>query len=110
MADESKYHQALTMFRMGKSYSEICNAVGLRRDTLRSYISRGRARGELPPGEKDKKPEDSLVLSQTLLDGMRPQAIARDLTPKQLARQILECVCKDNLIDAVLDDRAEKHV
>ncbi|UWQ00829.1 hypothetical protein K3X44_09905 [Aliiroseovarius crassostreae] len=105
----SKFDRAVQMHRDGKSYSEISDVLELRRETVRAYIARARKRGDLPAGELKQTPEVRLVLSAPVLDALRPEANARATTPKALARRILECVCSDDLVGAVLDDCEAEH-
>ncbi|MBT2131202.1 hypothetical protein [Aliiroseovarius lamellibrachiae] len=105
----NKYQQALVLFREGKTYIEISASIDTQVETIRAYVSRARLRGDLPPGVTPTQKTPRLAINQSLIASFRPEAKRRGLTETQLARRILERVCEDGLIGAVLDDGASEH-
>ena len=106
----NKYQQALVLFRGGATYAEIAAKLDTTIESVRGSVSRARSRGDLPPGEAVKKESPRLLINQEMVARIRPEAERRGLTDTQLARRILESVCKDGLIGAVLDDGASEYV
>jgi hypothetical protein len=81
--------------------SAIATRIGIPEKSVAALeISARRSRNMAAAGAR------TILFPPDLLSRLRPHAACRDMNVNALARLIVETLLDDNLIDAVLDDRA----
>ncbi|MEO3387349.1 hypothetical protein [Mesorhizobium sp. CAU 1741] len=80
--------------------SDIAAALGCMREYVVATAKRNRL--VLPP---KKQPSRVVYLGKAVADLLREAADIREMTPNELAQAIIETVARENMVDAILDDR-----
>lgn len=97
----TKTEAALVLKSQGLSNEQIAERFGPSY-TVKDINEIIRWSGRRRSGSIDAK--NTYVTSETF-QALRPHAIARGLSVKELISRLIENVAKDNLVDAILDDR-----
>lgn len=99
----------------GLSTEEVAELLGVVPNTVYRYLSKARRAGvPVPrryPGAGPKTPVASrrVHLPARLKRLVEPFAIAKDISPEELAHRLLEATIADDLVDAVLGEAERDH-
>lgn len=96
----SRTDAAVGLRAQGLTTAEIARRMGISPSTVSSIEHRARKRLR---GQADTQ-NRTVLFHREALDALRPFAAARDITPNELARRLVEAIVDDGLITAVLDD------
>lgn len=105
----SRTASILGMREQGVPAAEICRRIGIPLKTLKALEhSAARAKGPVtlkrrPRGDLEEQGR-WVLFPADVLEALRPQALARDITPAELALRIVEAALEDGIVTAVLDD------
>lgn len=94
----TKTAAALALSAEGLNFREIGERMGLPLSYVRALVSGARRR------EADLANHGKLTLSRQAIAGLVVDAERRGITATRLATQLLEAICRERLVDAVLDD------
>jgi len=100
---------AALYFEDGLRAPEIAKRLGLLESTVSSHIDYARKKRGLPPLRKRRPSETAartVAVPRDVLAALGPAAARRGITINELARQLLEAIADDDIVDAVLDDGA----
>lgn len=86
----------------------IADALGCKLNTLQVRCSQNGIR--LRPGAGNREQYSMIRLSRASIDRLHEYAVKHGETDQSLARRLIEIIVRDNLYDAILDDKAEDKV
>lgn len=108
--------RTLELAMKGLGPAEISRRTGRSVGAVKAAIARARKAGDLDAGhmKTGRKPMDGeptepiqIRAKAWVADYLQPHAEARGITVNRLASRILEAIAADEIVDAVLDDKAQ---
>jgi len=100
----SRTDAVLALRRQGLDDVEIAQRIGIRRGTVGALACSAERRSD-----RQRRPAETngrtVVFPIDVLDALAPHAAARDISPNELARRLVETAIDEDLVDAILDDR-----
>jgi len=102
--------EAADLARKGASVQTIAALMGIRTQSASALLTRARSANlDLPDralsGSACSDPE--VAIHGRTLNALKSAALERGLSPRVLAHRLLHQIARDDLIDAILDDRED---
>lgn len=103
----SRTDAALAFVAQGMPRAQIAAQMGIARWEVDALLHQAKRRKYPAPVPDRRGGRRHTHLPMGTLDGLRPHASKRGVSPAELARRLLAAAVAGNLIDAILDDRSK---
>ena len=98
----TRFEAASALAAEGLTPDQIAERIGTSRENVWQLLAYAKRR-------RRNEPRTRLAVPNHVLEALHGPAIARGVAPATLARRILSAVARDDLTDAILDDRQRGH-